>query len=214
MAWTSAVRLACLSLAFFPPMAPAKDLGNYGEVFVVSEPDFLGALMDRLQAMEADGGLAQMEREMQDKTRTYAHRPKAQAALPPSEKAARFTVDLSIELDRDLSDQEGRVFAKAGTRVNPLAHSGFKKVILFIDGDSAEQVSWATGQGTELDSLIVLTRGAPLELMRRHGRRFWFDQDGVLAAKFRIAHLPSRVMRTDPVMTVEEVPVSMGGVKP
>ena len=214
MAWSSAVRFACLSLAFFPQMAFAKDLGNYGEVFVVSEPDFLVALMDRLHTMEAEGGLARMEREMQDKTRAYSHRPKAQAALPPAEQAVRFTVDLSIELDRDVSDQEGRVFAKAGTRVNPLAHSGFQKAILFIDGDSAEQVSWAVGQGTELDSLIVLTRGAPLELMRRHGRRFWFDQDGVLAAKFRIAHLPSRVTRTDPVMTIEEVPVSIGGAKP
>lgn len=214
MARTSAVILTALAALAAPSAGAAKDLGNFGEVFVVNEPDFLKALMDRLRAMEADGDLARMEREMQDKTRAFANRPHSTLNLPRAEKPARFTVDLSIRLDRDLSDQEGRVFATAGTVVNPLAHSGFQKVILFIDGDDPDQVGWATRQGSELDSLIILTRGAPLELMRKHGRRFWFDQDGKLVDKFRIAHLPSRVTRADPVMLVEEVPVSAGGAKP
>jgi conjugal transfer pilus assembly protein TraW len=204
--------LTLIASAFQPVVA--KDLGNFGEVFVVTEPDFLAALMDRLAAMEADGGLARMEREMQDRTRAYATRPRSTSNLPVALRPARFTVDLSIRLDRDLSDDEGRVFATAGTVVNPLAHSAFRKAILFIDGDDADQVAWALRSGTEIDSLIVLTRGAPLELMRKHGRRFWFDQDGILAAKFQIARLPSRVTRADPVMQVEEVLVAKTGVSP
>lgn len=214
MARTSKLIVTALAALVLTPPASAKDLGNFGEVFVVREPDFLSALMGRLEAMEEDGGLARMEREMQDKTRAFANRPRSTLDLPKAERPAQFTVDLSIRLDRDLTDQEGRVFAAAGTVVNPLAHSAFRKVILFIDGDDPEQVGWAIGQGSELDSLIILTRGAPLALMRKHGRRFWFDQDGILAARFRIAHLPSKVSRADPVMLVEELPLARGGNNP
>jgi conjugal transfer pilus assembly protein TraW len=191
----------------------ARDLGNYGEIFVVTEPDFLATLMARLKAMEAEGGLARMEKEMQDKTRGYANRPRPAGTYPRATEARSFDVDLSITVAHDLSDQNGTVFAAAGTVVNPLAFSHFDKKILFINGDDPEQVAWATAEGDELNSLIVMVQGAPLELMRKHGRRFWFDQDGIMAAKFRIANLPSRVFREDPFMRVEEIVLEPKGNK-
>lgn len=196
-------------LAVLPGLpAQARDVGNFGPVWPIEEPDFLAEIIGRLKAMEADGGLAKMEKEMQDRTRAYVERPRGTDTLPTVQQARSFTVDLSIRLDQDLSDQNGVVFAAAGTVVNPLAHSAFRKTILFIDGDDPAQVDWAIGQGDETNSLIVLARGAPLELMRKHGRRFWFDQDGIMIGRFQIAALPSRVTRADPVMLVEEVPVT------
>ncbi len=204
MAWT---RIVTLSLAIglaATASASARDLGNFGEVFPIAEPDLLALIKGKISAMFADGGMKRLTTEMQGKARGYANRPKG-LDLPRATEDRSFTLDLSIRVDHDLADQNGVVFAAAGTVVNPLAWSGFDKAILFIDGDDPDQVAWAVKQGDELGSLIVLTQGAPLDLSKALGRRFWFDQSGILANRFQIAHLPSRVTRADPVMRIDEV---------
>lgn len=213
MAWTSVVTL---SLAFgfaAAPMAIARDLGSFGEVFPIAEPDFLALIKGKISAMIADGGMERLTAEMQDKARGYVHRPKG-LALPRATEDRSFTFDLSIRVDHDLADQNGVVFASAGTVVNPLAWSSFDKTILFIDGDDPDQVAWAVKQGDELNILIVLTQGAPLDLSKTWGRRFWFDQSGILTNRFQIARLPSRVTRADPVMRVDELALSAQGGSP
>lgn len=185
----------------------AKNFGTYGTVFPITEPDFLEAIMTRLRAMEDGGELARMEREMQDRTREYIERPDAARDQPPAEAYRAFRFDPSITLDRDLADHNGQVFAAAGTRVNPLAWSGFSKRIVVIDGDAPDQVEFALQDGNELDTLIVIARGAPLALMREHGRRFWFDQDGVILDRFGLERLPSVITRADPMLLIEEIPI-------
>ena len=95
----------------------------------------------------------------------------------------------------------------SGTRINPLAYSRFNKRIVIFDGDDPAQVQFAVSEGTELDTLLVLTSGQPLDLMRRHGRRFYFDQNARLVGAFGIERLPSVVTRGIDVMRVEEIPV-------
>ncbi|WP_140846654.1 hypothetical protein [Paracoccus sp. FO-3] len=186
----------------------AKNFGTYGTVFPIAEPDFLEEIMARLRAMEDDGELARMEREMQARTRDYLERPAAAHDLPPAAEYRAWHFDPSITLDRDLADHNGQIFAAAGTTVNPLAWSGFSKRIVVIDGDAPDQVELALEDGNELDTLIVIARGAPLDLMRAHGRRFWFDQDGVIVDRFGLERLPSIITRADPLLMVEEIPVA------
>ena len=204
MAWTRIVTMSlALGLGVSLPVC-ARDLGNFGEVFPIAEPDILALIKGKISAMIADGGMERLTTEMQDKARGYANRPKGQV-LPRATEDRSFTLDLSIRVEHALADQNGVVFAAAGTVVNPLAWSGFDKTILFIDGDDPDQLAWAVKQGDELDSLLVLTQGAPLDLGKTWGRRFWFDQSGILANRFQIARLPSRVTRADPVMRIDEV---------
>ena len=213
MAWTRVVTLSlALGLAATASVS-ARDLGNFGEVFPIAEPDLLALIKGKISAMIADGGMERLTTEMQNKARGYSNRPKG-LALPRATENRSFTLDLSIRVDHDLADQNGVVFAAAGTVVNPLAWSGFDKTILFIDGDDPDQVDWAVKQGDELDSLIVLTQGAPLDLSKAWGRRFWFDQSGILASRFQIANLPSRVTRADPVMRIDEVVLPQHGASP
>lgn len=210
MAWARVVTLSlAIGLGATVPSS-ARDLGNFGEVFPIAEPDLLALIKAKISAMIADGGMERLTAEMQGKAQTYANRPKG-LALPRATENRSFSLDLSIRVDHDLADQNGVVFAAAGTVVNPLAWSGFDKTILFIDGDDPDQVAWAVSQGNELDSLIVLTQGAPLDLSKTWGRRFWFDQSGILANRFQIARLPSRVTRADPVMRVDEVALPQDG---
>jgi len=184
----------------------AKDFGSIGQVYPIVEEDFLEMIKDGFQGMEDDGRMARIREEAVETVKARVERPRG-AISPRATTARSFTVDLSVTLERDLADQNGRVFARAGTVVNPMQYSRFNKRIVMIDGDDPEQVAFALSEGNELDTLIVLARGAPLELMRGHGRRFWFDADQQMLTKFGIQALPSVVTRADPLMRVEEVPM-------
>ena len=161
--------------------------------------------------MDESGELEDMRDEMQETTRAYVNRPRPVLGLLPAEEARSFEVDLTITLERDLMDHRGQVFARAGTRINPLDYSHYNQRIVVFDGDDPDQVSFALSEGNELDTLLVLTNGAPLELMRAHGRRFYFDQDGQITSRFQVTRLPSVITRGNRVMVVEEVPV--GGAR-
>lgn len=203
--------LAAASITASQTPVIAKNFGTYGTVFPVTEPDFLEEILSRFRAMEENGGLAQMERDMQQRTRDYLERPRAANLLPPAEEYRAFYFDPSITVDRDLADQNGTVFMKAGTRINPLDHSAYDKRIVVIDGDAEDQVNFALSEGDEMDTLMVIAKGAPLDLMRRHGRRFWFDQDGVMVARFEIERLPTVITRDGDVLLIEEIPVGEAG---
>ena len=187
--------------------AAALDFGTYGPVWDIKEPNLLETIQRRLGAMEGSGELAQMEREMQETTRSYVNRPRPVQGLLKAEVARQFEVDLSITVSRDLMDHQGRVFAAAGTVINPLHYSRFNQRIVLFDGDDPAQVAFALSEGNEVDTVLVLVNGAPLELMREHARRFYFDQDAQLVSKFQIERVPSVVTRGTDFMQVTEVPV-------
>lgn len=194
-----------------PDPTLAKDYGTHGPVWDIAEPNLLDVIKARLGAMEDSGELDAMREEMQDTTRAYVNRPRPVLGLLPAEEEHSYEVDLSITLDRDLADHRGVAFARAGTRINPLDYSHFNQRIVVFDGDVPEQVAFALSEGNELDTLLVLTNGAPLELMRDHGRRFYFDQDGQITSRFQITRLPSVITRGETTMIVHEVPV--GGAR-
>jgi conjugal transfer pilus assembly protein TraW len=62
--------------------AMAKNFGTYGAVFPIEEPDFLEEILSRFRSMEDTGELAQMERDMQARTKEYLERPTVAAFLP------------------------------------------------------------------------------------------------------------------------------------
>ena len=194
-----------------PGSTLAKDFGTQGPVWEIAEPNLLEVIQTRLLAMEENGKLDAMREAMQETTRAYVNRPRPVLGLLPAEEARTYEVNLSITLERDLMDHRGQVFARAGTRINPLDYSHFNQRIVVFDGDDPDQVSFALSEGNELDTLLVLTNGAPLELMRAHGRRFYFDQDGQITSRFQVTRLPSVITRGNRVMVVEEVPV--GGAR-
>lgn len=204
------VRSIVISIFLVSVMTSAglsKDLGRHGPMWEIAEPSILDLIKARLSEMEASGELDAMKKDMQDKTRAYVNRPRPVQGLSLATEPRAFEVDLSITLSRDLADHRGEVFARAGTVINPLEYSVFNKRIVMFDGDDPEQVEFALSEGNELDTLLVLTNGAPLELMRKHGRRFYFDQDAQMVTRFEIKRIPSVITRGARHMIVEEVPV-------
>ncbi len=190
--------------------AHAVDYGVFGALFPVEEPSVLDTIFARLSEMEDNGELAQMEEDMKEKALSRVNRPIPVEGLGVAEEYRSYTVDLSITLDRDLSDHRGVVFARAGTRVNPLEHSRFNQRLVFIDGDDPDQVAFAVDLASQEPVKLILINGAPLELTEAHQMLFYFDQGGVIGDRFGLTVVPSVVSRADPLMLVEEIPVSRG----
>lgn len=197
------------ALVALVPAADARDFGTLGQIYPIEEPDLLATIQSHLARMEDTGRLAALKDEAQKRTRSFVERPPGRT-FPRASAQRVFDIDLSIQVDRDITDHRGQVFVRAGTRINPLEYSRFKRRIILIDGDDPDQVAFALAQGNEIDTLIVLVAGAPLALMRAHGRRFFFDQHGVLAERFEIEAVPAVVTRADPVMRVREVLLANG----
>ena len=85
--------------------------------------------------------------------------------------------------------------------------------LLFFDGDDPDQLAWALKASP--GAKLILTKGAPLELMKARQRRFYFDQGGKLIAHFGIRALPARVRQNGRVLDVSEVALpSRQGARP
>jgi len=104
------------------------------------------------------------------------------------------------------------VLASAGTRLNPLDHTPFNRELLLIDGRRNAAVAWALDRPGP--ATIVLLAGRPLELARRHGRPFFFDQGGRLAARFGLAATPVLIEREGLRLRLTEVPMPDDGGQP
>ncbi len=198
----SAACLAALSLAL---PAGARDLGVRGATWPVAEPNLLAQIETRLAALQSSGELARLQREAQDRARERIEAPDRIAGIAPArERRVRF-FDPAITVVQDLRTPDGMLLAAAGQRIDPLAVKALTKDLLFIDGSREAEVQWALAH--ERPATIVLLAGRPLDLARRHGRPFFFDQGGRLAARFGLAFTPSLVTQESGRLRIDEIPL-------
>ena len=199
-----------LALSAWPASAPAKDLGVLGATFPIVEPDLLAVLGARLKAAERSGRITELNRRFVARVKARLERPPPVPGLTRTERPRSWLFDPSITVPRDFADQNGRVFARAGERINPLDRlPGFNRVLVFVDADDAQQMAFALRRARRAPDrervYIVLTSGAPLELMRRHKVELFFDQDATLIRKFGVTQIPAVVEREGRQLRVSEV---------
>ena len=194
----AAVCLVAMSIAAPGRELSAKDLGVRGATWPVAEPDLLVEIEARLEELQRSGELARLEAEARERARRRLEEPEPVAGIAPARVARSRTFDPSIEVARDIRAADGTLIAAAGTRVpatriDPFARAPLIRDLLFVDGRRDAEIAWALAHGRP--SKIVLLAGRPLDLARRHGRPFFFDQGGRLAARFGIAATPTLVTR-------------------
>ena len=207
---TRLISLFCVFAAALPPPAAAKDYGQVGTVFPVAEPDLLRVIEMKLKAMQANGQIDAMNQHLRTRTEAKVRRPDPVPGIEVATRARTWLYDPSIVIDHDIRAHKGNLIAPAGRRVNPLDYVAVTTPLVFIDGDDEAQVAWALKRFDDRAKLI-LVKGAPLELMTRRQRRFYFDQAGTLTTKFGITHVPAVVVQAGQAMRVSETPV---GAKP
>ena len=199
---------AALFMAAASP-ALAGDLGTHGQTFDIAERDILEMISEQLKRAEASGRMGQLQDEFKRRVQAKVERPNPVPGLVRTVEPRSWLFDPSIIVPQDFSDHRGRVFASAGQRINPLERlPGFDRILIFLDGDDAAQVDWAVGQlreGGEHRVRLILTKGAPMELMRRRRVQFYFDQEAKLSTHFGIRQVPARVEKDGDKLRISEI---------
>ncbi len=202
-------------LTLSPRPGAAKDLGVRGAVWPVAEPDLLAEIEARLGAMEASGEMARMRGEAIESARGRIEAPGRVEGIGPARVHHTRLFDPSIELERDVRAADGTLLAARGARINPLEVQPLTRDLVFIDGARPVEVAWALRR--ERPARIVLLAGRPLDLMRTHGRRFFFDQSGRLSRRLGLRATPSVVTSEGSVLRITEVPLedeAVAGARP
>ena len=210
---TVAVRLSCRAFMTVIGMTTvlsvlpvsAADLGVRGATWPVAEPDLLEQIEARLSSMQRSGELARIEREAQFRARARLEEPEPVPGIAPAREARSRLFDPAIVVERDIRLPDGTLIAAAGTRIDPLRHMPLARDLLFVDGRREAEIAWALEHAKPVK--IVLLAGRPLDLMRRHGRPFFFDTGGRLAVRFGLRFTPSMVEQAGSKLRITEIPV-------
>jgi conjugal transfer pilus assembly protein TraW len=195
---------AALLLSF---AAHAQDLGIIGPVYPIAEPSLLEVILARLRDAEATGVLARLQRDAQARAKHQIEQPAVIVKLTKTTKARSFYYDPSIVVPYAITDADGRLIVAPGTRVNPLDTVSMSKQLLFIDARDPAQVGRAKRildeRGGRLK--VILTGGSYLDLMGRWKQPVFFDQQGGLAEKLGIRHVPALVSQEDRRLRIDEL---------
>lgn len=190
--------------------AMAKDFGIHGHVFEIGEPDLLKQMEGKLKKWETEGKLSELNETLIKRTQKSLSEPRPVEGLTKATVARIFEYDPSITVPYDLKDHEGRVFHRAGTKINPLAYRSLTQPLVFLDGTDKAQVLWVekTYLQTNQSSKIILTSGSPFQLMEKwQAQAVYFDQGGVLTRKLGIYHIPAVVVQDGLKLKVSEIVV-------
>lgn len=183
----------------------AKDLGVHGKIYNIIETDLSQNIQNKLTSLEESGELKKLQKQWQKQAIQRAERPKAVEGLSKAVKTREYTYDPSVTSNKDIFDHQGNIIIKKGTKVNPLHYQNLPQRLLFINGDDDLQVKWALKKSKQHQSLIVLTKGNVMQLMRDNRARIYFDQNGHLIKTFNIQNLPAEIYQEKDILKVREV---------
>jgi conjugal transfer pilus assembly protein TraW len=185
----------------------AKDLGCHGEVFKIKEESLLEVIKARLLKMQENGTLETYQKQLTEHAKKKVLHPDPVKGITKTTTPRVFYYDPTITLPHDLKDHEGRVFARRGDKANPLQITPLTKLMLFIDGEDEAQVKWALSQS--ITSKIIMVKGSPLNLEETHGRRFYFDQLGLLTKKLGITQVPAKISQEGTLLKIHELNITL-----
>ncbi|EBF4504156.1 type-F conjugative transfer system protein TraW [Salmonella enterica] len=183
-----------IALLVWGQSVAAADLGTWGDLWPVQEPDMLNVIMHRLEALQQSSEMGRKMDAFRERVTRNSLRPPAVPGIGRTEKYGSRLFDPSVRLAADIRDNEGRVFARRGEVMNPLQYVPFNQTLYFINGDEPEQVAWMQRQTpSTLESKIILVQGSIPEMQKALDSRIYFDQNGVLCQRLGIDRVPARV---------------------
>lgn len=190
-------------------VAQATNLGTIGPTYPVAEKNLLEVIMARLRAKEASGELKRHEQEARDRAAYAVNNPRPVDGLRRAQAARTFYFDPTFTLQSNVVDGTGAVLFPAGTRKNPLEVVSLSKHLLFFDARDPGQVARARELIEHYQGKVkpILVGGSYLDLMKRWKKPVFYDQEGALVRKFRIAAVPAIVSQEGHRLRIDEVPV-------
>lgn len=204
-----ALIISLLSSGWLQP-ALAKSFGVQGETFEITEEHLIHMIERKLLIAKEDGRLDALQEEMRQKTIERSERPIPVEGIQPATQYRSFLYDPTVVADQDYHDLDGNVVVAKGTTANPFDMVSLPYDLLFIDGNRDVEVEWALALHHEKQGAvrIILLDGAPLDLMRTHKVRVYFDQRSALSNQFNLSKTPSRITQDGRKLLIEEIPVN------
>jgi conjugal transfer pilus assembly protein TraW len=189
--------------------ALAQETMRLGPTYPITEVDFLKSIEAKLRAKEKTGELAKMQAEAVRRNEAAIMNPKPIEGITKTSFARSFYWDPSIIITSDVKLPDGTVLAKAGSRLNPLDTTSMSKALFFFDERDTAQTAMAKRLHAERNGAVklVLTGGSFVRLMRSWGQQVYFDQGGVLTAKFGITQVPALVAQDGKRLRIDEMMV-------
>lgn len=211
MVRTTAIFLWFTLLVGVAPLASAESPParvRIGPVYGIAEPDMLEELQQKLQKMQADGTLRRMQEEAAASGARSIARPTG-LGLPRAIYQRQWTHDPSYVVPADIADHQGRKFAYAGDRINPLERGvHLSKPLLFLDADDQVQAKALPALLAQLRSpKVILTNGDWAAISRQIGQPVFFDQRGTLVKTFGISAVPAIVEQKGSLLQITEIVV-------
>ena len=206
-----------ITVAFFAGSVCAENIGVYGQIYTIAEPDLLSFIHTRLLQYQQDGKLSSMESDFKKRVQESVLRPQPvsdvnDVALGDKKIVKYYTP--SVTLQHNIINQNGTILFHKGTTINPLDLKTVEKVVpnavipefnetlIFIDADNASQVSFAKSKINGLFKKnpfamykVILTKGNLKTASNTLGR-IYFDQEGVLCHLFGITRVPAVVVKS------------------
>lgn len=98
-----------IALLIWGQSVAAADLGTWGDLWPVKEPDMLTVIMQRLTALEQSGEMGRKMDAFKERVIRNSLRPPAVPGIGRTEKYGSRLFDPSVRLAADIRDNEGRV---------------------------------------------------------------------------------------------------------
>lgn len=185
----------------------AKDLGVIGQVYPIKETDLLEFIQKRILIMQQNGDWQKLQNQWKERVSKHVDRPLAVSNIHRTVTKKIWRYDPSISVPYDLKDNEGSIFAKAGTRINPLSFTSLHTALLFYDADDKEQVAWVKKLNKKYagKTKLILVNGSILQQEKIFQQPIYFDQQGRLTTTFHITQVPAVVYQDGMELVIEEL---------
>lgn len=197
----------CVS-ASTPLLLTAKNLGVHGPTFAIEEKNLLEVIQAKLQDLQKQGKIATINNQIIEKVKHSALNPTPINLATATEYKARI-FDPTYVVQKDITDHQGQMIAKAGTKVNPLDHFQWGTPMVLINGEDPDQISLAK----TMKGKWVLVKGSPFKVAKDENKQVYFDQRGRIVRHFGIARVPSKISQQGKALLIEEIPPITPGVK-
>jgi len=200
---TTCLSLAVLLLLFSTPV-PAKDLGRYGSLYPIAEPDALAEM--KAKVARVDWGRYLNKDRMARKIREY--KPKVLVKLPAARNGRTFLVDMSHTLAMDIPDGKGGILYQKGYTFNPLDYVKLDRVLVIINGNDRRQVEWfrKSAWSKDINAMLLLTDGSYSSLGERLKRPVFYA-DRLLISRLKLHAVPSVAVQKGRMIEVTEYEV-------
>lgn len=208
---------ALFLIIFLPWSLLAENLGVYGQIYSIAEPDLLSSIHAKLLAYQNNGKLTEMENNLKDRAQKSILRPTPVADIRDVSNGDKPIISYytpALVLQHDIMDQNGKMLYPKGTSINPLDPSTtskispntyvpqFNETLFFINADNSAQILFVKKAINTLSEKnpfeiykVILINGNLKEASNSLGR-IYFDQHGVLSNLFSIHRVPAVVTRS------------------